>query len=250
MKRTTDTRELEQALLAAQMAAREIEATTIATIARDDGTEESFPFAPSHLVRREARRLLHLHGLLLRPAEVLEQGGHIKVVYVLSHPASGASLDYTYSGPVAFSRFAVPEHAVAAAESYAWRCLVLELLQIPVVPMRVVIAPPTVPPPRHSIRPLSTATRSLLAGAPVELPDFTNERLAKHVVAWCELEADRRRADGGDYHEPGLPDAMEACLRERGVGERRKPSDDAERRELYAFLGREQALHGYEVEAA
>jgi hypothetical protein len=247
--------QLLSALQGAQAAAKPLVKSESKTYTKGNGQDGEFDSVPLPVVQAEEKRLTALFGLVLWTdsvsAERIDHNLTIRVRFSLVHVDSGASKVYDFSGFC----FPLSEHnnnaawALEATLKYIWRCAVLRIFDIQVVPNST---------PRATVDPVHEAVDRNVASAPARpsgakvvpqhLP-YTGELLLKQLEIWSRYQ--RELALAGNEKDQAhrldvtpLPEAWAACrgsaksagIRIRPLMPDDKPVTEAEYVELYEFL--------------
>lgn len=236
------------ALRDAQAAAKPLVKSESKTYTKNNGQESEFDSVPLHDVQEEEKRLAKLFGLVLWTDSVSTERTDynltIRVRFSLVHVESGASKVYDFSGFC----FPLSEHnnnaawALEATLKYIWRCAVLRIFDIQVVPNSA---------PRAAVEPVRASVPTRPSGAkdvPQHLP-YTGELLLKQLEIWSLHQRDLALAanDKEQAHRldvSPLPEAWVACRQSakaagiciRPLVPGDKPNGETELKELYGFL--------------
>lgn len=242
-------------LLVALQAARESAKTLFQTekgkVQRSDGKITEFDTVPLEDVQAEERRLTAAHGLLLwtdrvSTVRISDYYFEIHVTFTLVHLASRATKSFEFAGPC----FPLSEHnnngawASAATKTYAWRCAVLDIFDIPVRKKGHAEAGSATQPQPASALPVASMAS--------QRQPYTAERMLEQLQIWDDNQRAIAVASGDLWDSLPLPAAWAACRRSaKGAGIKirplmpgDKPNGEQEYAELYDFLYAENLRDG------
>jgi len=254
--------ELLVALQAARASAKTLFATGKGEVVRSDGKVTEFDTVPLEDVQAEERRLTAAHGLLLWTDRVstvrtTDYYSEIHATFTLVHLTTGATKSFEFVGPC----FPLSDHnnngawASAATKTYAWRCAVLDIFDIPVRKKGQADASPATPPQAERVRgPFTAAIAASQGSPPTNRQPYTGERLIEQLTIWSAYEREMEIASRGVASTPELAmaEAWAACrgsaesagipIRPLMPGDR--PGSEIEHIELYDFLYAENLRNG------
>lgn len=243
------------ALQAARASAKTLFQTGKGEVLRSDGKVTEFDTVPLEDVQAEERRLTAAHGLLLwtdrvSTVRISDYQFEIHATFTLVHIASGATKSFEFVGPC----FPLSEHnnngawASAATKTYAWRCAVLDIFDIPVRKRSSADAGSAAPPKAETVRGAQPGA-SLTQRQP-----YTPERMLEQLQVWADHQKAIAVAAGakGEQFDSPLPEAWAACRRSaqsagitiRPLMPGDKPRGEQEYAELYDFLYTENLQDG------
>lgn len=250
--------ELLVALQAARASAKTLFATGKGEVVRSDGKVTEFDTVPLEDLQAEERRLTAAHGLLLWTDRVstvrtTDYYSEIHAAFTLVHLASGATKSFEFVGPC----FPLSDHnnngawASAATKTYAWRCAVLDIFDIPVRKKGQADAGTATQPQEPASVPPRTLTVASLAS---QRQPYTAERMLEQLQIWADNQKTIAVASGakGEQFDSPLPEAWAACRRNaksagitiRPLMPGDKPRGEQEYSEIYDFLYAENLRDG------